>query len=90
MINLEAIGTQKMEFLGFIISFNDVQASPGQGEGHKAEVQMCTSRSEVNNTRAGPPHWHLGSNKVGGNTSTIALSQSSGTEDPRASPSPLI
>ena len=47
-------------------------------------MQMCTSRSKVNNTRAGSPHWHLGSNKVGGNTSTIALSQSSGTEDPRA------
>ena len=51
---------------------------------------MCTSRSEVNNTRAGSPHWHLGSNKVGGNTSTIALSHSSGTEDPRAFPPPLI
>ena len=68
-------------------SFNDVQGPPGKGEGDKAEVQMCPSRSEVNNTRAGRPHWNHGSNTVGGNTSTIALSQSS---DLRASPPPLI
>ena len=67
-------------------------------EGDKAEVQMCPSRTEVKNTRAGPPHWDLGSNMVGSNmvgsnmvgsnTSTIALLQSSSTEDHRASPTP--
>ena len=40
--------------------------------------------------RAGPPHRDPGSNTIGSDTSTIALPQSSSTEDRRASPPPLI
>ena len=46
-------------------------------------MQMCPSRTDV---KAGPHHWDLGSNMVGGDTSAIALPQSSSTEDRRASP----
>ena len=74
----QAIATQKMEFLGFIIDSvaNDIQTSQGESEGDKAEVQMCSSRANVNNTRAGPPHRDPGSNKIGSDTSAIALPQS--------------
>ena len=43
----------------------------------KQIVQMCSSRTKVNNTRAGPPHRDPGSNMFGGDTSAIALPQSS-------------
>ena len=71
-------------------SRNDIQTSQGESEGDKAEVQMCSSRANVNNTRAGPPHRDPGSNMIGSDTSAIALPQSSSTEDRRASPPPLI
>ena len=71
-------------------SFNDIRTSQGKSEGDKAEVQMCSSSNNVNNTRAGPPHRDPGSNMIGGNSSAIGLPQSSSTEDRRASPPPLI
>ena len=71
-------------------SLNDIQTSQGKSEGDKGEVQMCSQRTNVNNTRAGPPRRDPGSNTIGGDTSAIALPQSSSTEDRRASPPPLI